>query len=594
MNKQIWNNNENNKIEDKIFSPLYGVELLPGLFKDTFDYNRRYLKSLDMDAMLYWFRVRAGKDAPGMPYRGHFEDNIKGQTAGLYLMGAGHTLRWIEDDELKEKMNAIVDEIRDCSEEDGYLMAVPKTEFGTKEYPHYVRIWLTYGLTAAALAGNPDAFGMLRRWQDWFNQCDDLPIIRYLVLAFQGVVASTYLYNTPIGKKEDINTTIQYYEEDWRLAQFIHKEREAVHQRKQPGHEPHPHGTEIEAMEGYLDLYRATGKHYYLRAVENFYQLYQEDWQYPGSGIAMCETEISYPKCYWLSNKRHYNELCCTSFWLLLNQRFHRLRPDVESYVAEIEASIYNIGIANQNRDKNIFYFAHLDQEKINHKSLVHCCCGVGTKLFGALPEYIYSINENTLYIDLFAASQFTWDRPSGPVSVKMETDMPYGHDVTLSIDCSPQVFDLKVRVPRWVDGSLDVRVNGQVAASGDPGTYLTLNRTWETGDEVRFELPFAWKKTLYEGAEQVDGFERYAFETGPLLMAFRGPLDENRHVVLPFDPDEIVRRLMPTPKPLHYRLPGLKDLEIVPYFEIEPGMTFTCFPLFAKDETNHASKSEQ
>ena len=199
MSRQIWNNNDKNVIKDKIFSPLYGVRLLDGLFKDTFENNLGYLKSLDMDAMLYWFRVRAGKNAPGMPYRGHFEDNITGQTAGLFLMGAGHALRWHEDEEVRGRLNQIVAEIGDCAEADGYLMAVPQSEFGTREYPHYVRIWLTYGLTAAALAGHPEAFGLLRRWQDWFNHCDDLPVIRYLVLAFQGVVASTYLYNTPIG-----------------------------------------------------------------------------------------------------------------------------------------------------------------------------------------------------------------------------------------------------------------------------------------------------------------------------------------------------------------------------------------------------------
>src|SRR5690606_30971961 len=100
-------------------------------------------------------------------YRGHFEDNIKGQTAGLFLMGAGHALRWQEDKQLRRRLDTIVAEIGDCAEADGYLMAVPKTEFGTLEYPHYVRIWLTYGLTAAALAGHPDAFGLLRRWQNW-------------------------------------------------------------------------------------------------------------------------------------------------------------------------------------------------------------------------------------------------------------------------------------------------------------------------------------------------------------------------------------------------------------------------------------------
>lgn len=408
---QYYDNNGKNAVKDKLFSPLNGVRLTRGLFKQTFDNNIGYLKLIDMNAMLYWFRVRAGKDAPGVPYTGHFEDNIKGQTAGLFLMGAGNALRWQEEPELLHRLDEIVAEIQDCSEPDGYLMAVPKDEFGTKEYPHYVRIWLTYGLTSAALAGNPAAFPMLRRWQDWFNTCDDLPVIKYLMLAFQGVVASTYLYNTPVGKPEDIAVTIQYYEEDWRLAQFINKERNAIHIRNQPGIEPHPHGTEIEAMEGYLDLYRATGKHYYLRAVRNFYDLYKQDWQYPGGGIAMCEAEKAFPKCYWLSSDRHYNELCCSSFWLLLNQRFHRLYPETESYVAEMEASIYNIGIANQNSDRNINYFALLDKKKINYDSLVHCCCGVGTRMYASLPEYIYSIAPGALYVDLYAASEFAWER---------------------------------------------------------------------------------------------------------------------------------------------------------------------------------------
>jgi DUF1680 family protein len=343
--KQIINNNGKNKIPDRIFSPLRGVTLKDGLFSEVFDNNRKFLLKIDIDAALYWFRKRAGKNAPGRPYRGHFEDNIKGQTAGLILMGAGNAMRWVKDPDLEKLICTIVDEIEDCAEDDGYLMAVPKEQFGTLEYPHYVRIWLTYGLYAAALGGNPKALDMLRRWQDWFNRCDDLPIIKYLTLSFQGVVASPFVYNTPIGKKEDIDTTIQYYEEDWRLGQFIMREERAIETRKQPGVEPHPHGTELEALEGYLDLYRATGKHYYLRAVLNAYEMYKRDWQHVGGGIVMCEFLDAYPGCNWLSPPKPYNELCCTSFWILLNQRLHRLFPDREEYAAEIEKSLYNVAM---------------------------------------------------------------------------------------------------------------------------------------------------------------------------------------------------------------------------------------------------------
>ena len=70
-----------------IAPPDDGVELTGGVLAEAHANNIAYLKSLSMDSILYWFRVKAGLPAPGEPYRGHFEDNIKGQTAALFLMG---------------------------------------------------------------------------------------------------------------------------------------------------------------------------------------------------------------------------------------------------------------------------------------------------------------------------------------------------------------------------------------------------------------------------------------------------------------------------------------------------------------------------
>ena len=589
---QWIDNNGKNRIPDEVFTPLYGVRLTGGLFSRVFHRNVEFLKKISIDAALYWFRRRAGKNAPGQPYRGHFEDTIKGQTAGLLLMGAGNALRWEDDAAMRKIVDTIVGEIKSCSMPDGYLMAVPQEEFGTLEYPHYVRIWLTYGLWAAALAGNENALPMLRRWQDWFNSCDDLPIIRYLTLSFQGVVCSPFVFNTPIGKKEDIDTTVQYYEEDWRLGQFIMREQNAIGVRKQPGYEPHPHGTELEALEGYLDLYRATGKHYYLRAVLEAYEMYRRDWQHVGGGIVLCEYQDSYPGCNWLAPNRAYNELCCSSFWILLNQRLHRLFPEEEKYVAEMEKSLFNVAIANQQDETGIRYHAWIEGHK-QQGGLVHCCCGVGTRLFGMLPEFLYSVAPEALYVDMYAASEFVWQRPEGDVKVTMETDMPYDCAVRLTVETeTPQAFALKLRIPGWVDGDVTVDVDGETYA-GAPGGYLAVARTWQGCSSVVFRLPFAWRQTLYTGAEQKRNlraeppvsYQRYALEYGPLLMAVTAcqPTEfepDGGPVTLNIDPADYIASLRPAQEPLRFEIEGCAPHRLVPYFEIDKE-PFSCYPLF-------------
>ncbi len=587
---QWLDNNGKNRIPDRIFTPLYGVELTGGLFERVFHRNVEFLKKISVDAALYWFRRRAGKNAPGQPYRGHFEDNIKGQTAGLLLMGAGNVLRWEDNAAMRKLVDTIVSEIRACSLPDGYLMAVPEEQFGTLEYPHYVRIWLTYGLWAAALGGNEEAAGMLRRWQDWFNTCDDLPIIRYLTLAFQGVVCSPFVFNTPLGKWEDIENTVKYYEEDWRLGQFIMREQNAVGTRRQPGYEPHPHGTELEALEGYLDLYRATGKHYYLRAVMEAYEMYRRDWQHVGGGIVLCEYQDSYPGCNWLEPRRAYNELCCSSFWIFLNQRLHRLYPDEEKYVAEMEKSLYNVAIANQQGETGIRYHAWIDGHK-QRGGLVHCCCGVGTRLFGMLPEFLYSVAPDALYVDMYAASRFTWRRGAGEVRVTMDTDMPYDGAVRLTIATdAPQAFALKLRMPGWTAGDVTVSVGGETYR-GAPGSYLAIDREWTGETVLSFRLPFAWRQTRYTGAEEKRdtraeppvAYSRWALEYGPLLMAVTGEEDNPfapGGVTLDIDPAEYIRRLRPMENPLRFDIEGCAPHRLMPYFEIDEER-FTCYPLF-------------
>lgn len=579
---QVYDYNSKLAVKDRLFTPQSGVALKDGLFKTVFDNNREFLKKLDMGKMKYWFDKKTGTFTDSEPYRGHFEDNLKGSTLSMFMMGAANALRWCGDDELRSRIAEAMERLRTAAEPDGFAMPISRMDFPSKEYPHYTRIWLTYALCAVGLSCGEGAYEFLRSWQDWFNSCSDLPVIKYLCLAFQGVVASTYEYiNTPVGEPEDIETTVKYYEEPWRLGQFMRRERDAVHIRRQHGDEPHAHGSELEGFEGYLDLYRATGKNYYLQAVLGAWELYSRDWEHPGGGIVMCEgMPTNYPGCYWLDPKNNYNELCCTSFWLYLNQRLHRLFPDEEKYVSEIEKSLFNIAIANQDGGDGIRYFAYLDGKK-QESGLVHCCCGVGTRIFGSLPEYIYSVSDSELSVNLYTPSEIVWERAGGDVRVEMDADIPYSDGVKLRFGMdSDSEFTVRLRIPSWADGGAEISINGEKAGVGKPGTFHVITRTFRDGDTIEYTLRQSFRLTKYHGADEIEGFDRYYIERGPILYAVTAP-DLKKARMIGWTADDYKRWLIPSDKPLCFDIAMHPDRSLVPYFMTDSDTFMTCCPIF-------------
>ena len=584
--QQYFDYNSRMAVPDRLFTPLHGVELTGGLFRQVFDNNVQFtLKQLDTDRMRYWFDVKRGLTPKAERYSGHFEDALKGQTASQFLMAAGNSLRWREIPELRRRMDEILDFLQDTAEPDGFLMPIDKSQFAIREYPHYVRIWLTYGLIAAARGGSKRAFPMLRLWQDWFNRCPDLPVIRYLELAYQGIVASTSVFATEIGCKEDMEICRKYYEETWRLAQFIAREKDAVHIRRQSGHEPHPHGSELESFEGYLDLYRHFGAPYLLNAVLGAWELYSQDWQHPGGGIVMCEnTPDRYPGCNFIYPAHYYNELCCSSFWMHLNQRLHRLFPDEEKYVSEMEKSLYNVAIANQSGDVTIRYFANLhDRKSTSYAMPNHCCSGTGTRIFASLPEYLYTLNQDTLSCDIYADSRLEWQTPWQVITVTQQAGFPYDGKVRLQFEMAQgQDFTLRLRFPQYMaTEKTPVLLNGAECAHGQRGAYLEIHRHWQSGDSISFEIPFGFQSHLYHGIDEVAGHTRCAYTYGPLLLAAVAPFNHENGLLLSGMPQELTARLQRNAsRPLAFDVQGEPNVILKPYFEVQDEQ-FTCFPLF-------------
>lgn len=80
-------------------------------------------------------------------------------------MGAGTSLLWQEDLQLRSTVRALLNELKTYQQDDGYLVPVDRKTFQTKEYPNYTRAWLTFGLLDAGYAGEEMGFHLARRMQ---------------------------------------------------------------------------------------------------------------------------------------------------------------------------------------------------------------------------------------------------------------------------------------------------------------------------------------------------------------------------------------------------------------------------------------------
>ncbi|MEI8289058.1 MAG: beta-L-arabinofuranosidase domain-containing protein [Verrucomicrobiota bacterium] len=571
-------------VADQVQRPLRSVHLDGGVFETAMRNNIDYLlKAYTVDEMLREFRTRAGKpNPPDLRKPDKFwEDALAGSCAGRFLMGAGNTLRWLDNAELRQRMNLLVDGIADCRQPNGYIMAYPEDTIFTSERAAYTRAWLTHGLIEAGYAGNPKAFPLLRGYYDWFDKNPYSPeLLRRAGQGVQGMIANARMYFTPVGQPEDLQVIQRYFQENYWLKQLAGREPEAIW--KYPY--DHPHNYLITSLEPYLDLYRATGNKLYLQASLGGWELYHDYWEHVGGSIAICEEDAYPPKSYLLH--KHTGELCGSVFWVRYNQRFHLLYPAAEKYVNEIEKSIYNVGLANQVGTNGIFYHANLVGKKdFKRKICINSCCeGQGTRLYGSLPEYIYTLAEDGLLIDLFAPSTIDWQIKGQALQLKMETAFPLQPDVRLSLNVSsPTKAKLRLRVPVWAAAKMPILVNGTKVATGKPGSYAVLDRTWSDGDTVTFSLPMTFKLTHYDGAERVAGQERYSLEYGPILLALIGSVDEKLGATLASSPENLVKQLTPKPgQPLHFTIAGDADHEYLPYWQVTD-QVFTCYPVLSR-----------
>ena len=546
-------------------APETGVQLHKGVFRTLFDRNIHYVL-----------------DTYRNPITGSWVEGLPCSSEGRLLGAAAHSLRWEEREDLRAVVDGVVAAIKKRQEGDGYCLPYDRSNMAPHinnfidERRNYDRVNLTRGMVAAGRVGNPDAMPIMRGYYDWLYESGYYPGLLSGPAdgsghnCNNGHAGSLLMYFSPVGKPEDILAVERYFVQDFFIDQMRVSEPLAL--CYYPLHVPHCYV--LLAFEAWIDHYKATGSKKYLEAALGAWKMVNQYYEHVGGTIAICEEYAGHypPQSYFLG--KHTGETCGSVFWADINHKLLQFFPDEERYAAEIEKSIYNAVMASQDENGWIRYHNNLHLKKDVPARINTCCEVMGTPFIGRLPQFIYSVDDEGVWVNLFSASQISWQHQNETISLTAKTEFPYSGNIEFSISVGTAVpMSLRIRIPSWSASPVDISVNGDAAAAGEPGSYVCIERIWNNGDSVTFDLAMELRATQYIGLEQHPERDRYALSYGPVLMALVGADD------LDLTPDDLPNALSPIEgRPLHFSIRGHSGCHFQPYWTLVDE-EMTCFP---------------
>ncbi len=272
----------------------------------------------------------------------------------------------------------------------------------------------------------------------------------------------------------------------------------------------------MSCYDGLLELYKITKDHVYLNVVDKVAQeIIRSEINLAGSGTAF--------ECFYHGAHRqteptyHTMETCVTFTWMkLCNQLLQLTRNSV--YADQIEKAAYNALLASMKFDgSQIAKYSPLEGHRQEGEEQcgmhINCCNANGPRGFGLLPQVAVQTAQNEIFVNLYGELVTNIDLGSKTrITLVQNSNYPESDAVEIGIKTDKPVnCKLALRIPLW-SKSTSVSVNGIKAEGVMSGSYLKLNRVWNSNDKVqiRFDMP----------AKVVELNEYQAILRGPVLLA--------------------------------------------------------------------------
>ncbi|MGE5277749.1 MAG: beta-L-arabinofuranosidase domain-containing protein [Acidobacteriota bacterium] len=507
--------------------PLEQVRLGPGPFREARERNSRYLLSLPQDRLLHTFRVNAGLpssaeplggwEKPDCELRGHF-------TGGHYLSACALTYAATGEEAFKARAGAMVEELAKCQKAhgNGYLSAFPEELFDRLR--NGVKVWAPFYTLHKILAGHLDVYlscgnGQalataedLAGWvRNWCKGLSDAHMERILLTEFGGMNAVLYDLSQVTGKEE-------YRDLAHRFDHRAFFEPLAARRDELTGLHAN---TQFPKVIGAARRYELTGESRYRDIAEYFWREVTGLRTYATGGTSDGERWLTPPGVLSTALSSSSAECCCAYNMLKLTRHVFAWTGDPRA-ADYFERTYWNHRLGTQNpEDGTLMYYYPLASGYWKFYgeplSAFWCCTGTGAEEFARAGDSIYFHDDAGIFVNLFIASEVRW--PEKGLRLRQETSFPDEETTRFIVEAErPVPMTLRLRVPWWATRGGTVKLNGAaLPAFASPSSYLTLTRTWRTGDRVELTLPMSLSVAPTPDDPSVE-----AVMYGPLVLAGR------------------------------------------------------------------------
>jgi DUF1680 family protein len=278
------------------------------------------------------------------------------------------------------------------------------------------------------------------------------------------------------------------------------------------------------------DVARETGDASLFDACKALYKNMSARRMYITGGIGSTPNAEMFTLDYDLPNDLVYGETCASIGLVFFMHRMLMIEQD-SRYADTMERALYNTCIAGMSLDgKNFFYVNPLEvdpeasKKNPNRKHVLPvrpgwfgcaCCPPNLARLVASLGQYIYSVKDENVYINLYMSNDASLDVLGESINVKIETEYPYKGDI--QIYPSKGRYALCLRIPEWSQKQWQVSINGIKTDGSMQNGYAIISREWNDGDVLALKLDMGVKR-VYAHPRVSKDVGKVALQRGPLV----------------------------------------------------------------------------